>query len=34
MFRKHLAGEGFDFTEGDGFKTARALKAKTESAYA
>lgn len=31
MFRENLAGEGFDFAEGDGFECARPLKAETES---
>jgi hypothetical protein len=34
MFRKHLAGEGFNFAECDGFKSACAFKAKAKAAYA
>jgi hypothetical protein len=34
MFRKHLAGEWFNFAESDGFKSACAFKAKAEAAYA
>jgi hypothetical protein len=34
VLRKHATGEGFNFAEGNGFKAARALKAKAETAYA
>ena len=34
MLRQHAAGKRFNFAEGHGFKPARALKAKTETAYA
>jgi hypothetical protein len=32
MFRKHLAGEWFNFAESDGFESACAFKAKAEAA--
>jgi hypothetical protein len=34
MLRQHAAGERFNLAEGDGFKAARALKAKAETANA
>lgn len=33
MFRQHAAGEWFNLAERNGFKPARALKAKAEAAY-
>jgi hypothetical protein len=34
VFRQNAAGKVFDFAEGDGFETARALKAEAKAAYA
>jgi len=34
MFGQYFAGELFDFTESDGFKSACSFKAKAKSSYA
>ena len=34
MLLQHSAGKGFNLAEGDGLKTARALKAKAKAANA